>query len=175
MPNEVTFPFESINVTLKDGSAFNLKGPQVGAALQYIPTQGYPPLVKTLKEFMQNVHQPPNWENSELLLTSGSQDGISKSIELCVQEGEPVLVQNPLYTGTEIVVSSMMKFPIIFHHFATARYKTDLCNSHCCNSIARQVHIQLSMDDQLISSLERVQCHIKRNFYVIALFVTMYL
>lgn len=105
MPNEVTFPFESIKVSLKDGSAFTLKGPSIGAALQYIPTQGYPPLVKTLKEFTQHVHQPPTWENSELLITNGSQDGISKAIELCIQEGEPVLVQNPLYTGTEIIVS----------------------------------------------------------------------
>lgn len=106
MPNEVTFPFEKINVTLKDGSSFSLKGPLLGAALQYIPTQGYPPLLKTLKEFTELVHKPPNWDNSEVLLTSGSQDGISKSIEMCLQEGDPILVQNPLYSGTEAIVST---------------------------------------------------------------------
>lgn len=105
MPNEVTFPFESINVTLKDGSQFTLKGAQLNSALQYIPTQGYPPLVQTLKEFTQVIHNPPNWQNYETIMTNGSQDGISKSLEMMVEEGDSVLVQNPLYTGTEIIVS----------------------------------------------------------------------
>ncbi|KAJ3648809.1 hypothetical protein Zmor_020582 [Zophobas morio] len=104
MPNEVTFPFEKMQILMKDGTTLTLQGQQLHAALQYIPTQGYPPLVKTLKEFMQKVHQPPNWQDRDLIVTNGSQDGISKSIELCIQEGDPVLVQNPLYTGTEIVL-----------------------------------------------------------------------
>lgn len=93
-----------MKIYMKDGSALTLQGQQLNAALQYIPTQGYPPLVKTLKEFNQKVHQPPMWEDRDIILTNGSQDGISKSLELCVQEGDPVLVQDPLYTGTEIVV-----------------------------------------------------------------------
>lgn len=105
MPNEVTFPFESINVTLKDGSQFSLKGARLNSALQYIPTQGYPPLVKLLQEFTKQVHNPPNWQNYETLMTNGSQDGISKSLEMLVEEGDDVLVQDPLYTGTEIIVS----------------------------------------------------------------------
>lgn len=105
MPNEVTFPFEKMQILMKDGSTITLQGQQLNAALQYIPSQGYPPLVKTLKEFMQKVHQPPNWNDRDLIITNGSQDGISKSIELFMQEGDPILVQNPLYTGTEIVVS----------------------------------------------------------------------
>lgn len=28
---------------------------------------------------------------------------------MCIQEGEPVLVQNPLYSGTEVVVSYQKK------------------------------------------------------------------
>lgn len=104
MPNEVTFPFESFIVKLKDGSSFTLKGPLLGTALQYIPSRGYPPLVETLKNFTYQIHQPPNWEDKDVIITNGSQDGISKSIEMCIQEGEPVLVQNPLYSGTEVVV-----------------------------------------------------------------------
>lgn len=118
MPNELTFPFEKINVTLKDGSTFCLKGSQLGAALQYIPTQGYPPLLKTLKEFTKQIHEPPVWERLELLVTTGSQDGISKAIEMCIQEGEPMVVQNPLYSGTESIVSiskfiSVSKFDLL--------------------------------------------------------------
>ncbi|XP_044263879.1 aromatic amino acid aminotransferase DDB_G0287711 isoform X2 [Tribolium madens] len=104
MPNEVTFPFEKMQISMKDGSTLTIQGQQLNAALQYIPTQGYPPLLKTLKEFTQKVHQPPNWQDREILITNGSQDGISKSIELCIQEGHPVLVQDPLYTGAEIVL-----------------------------------------------------------------------
>lgn len=107
MPNEATFPFEKLNVVMKDGSSFSIKGPQLGAALQYIPSQGYPPLVQLLKEFTQHVHNPPNWDQRELMITTGSQDGISKSIEMCLQDGEPVVVQNPLYSGTEVVVSTV--------------------------------------------------------------------
>ncbi|GJQ80247.1 hypothetical protein Trydic_g23819 [Trypoxylus dichotomus] len=105
MPNELTFPFDKIDITMKDGSVMTLKGQALGSALQYIPTQGYPPLVKTLKEFTYKIHQPPIWENSELLVLNGSQDGISKSIEMCILEGEPVIVQNPLYAGIEIIIN----------------------------------------------------------------------
>lgn len=104
MPNEVTFPFEKLNVVMKDGSSFCLKGAQLGAALQYLPSQGYPPLVKLLRDFTEEVHQPPIWDQRDVIITTGSQDGISKSIEMCLQDGEPVVVQNPLYSGTEVVL-----------------------------------------------------------------------
>lgn len=109
MPNEITFPFEMINVVLKDGSSFCLQGNELNTALQYMPTQGYPALVEKLKTFTYQVHQPPNWSNTDLILTNGSQDGISKSIEMIVQEGDYVLVQNPLYTGAEIVVRTKIR------------------------------------------------------------------
>ena len=107
MPNESTFPFDKIDVSLKDGSMFTISGSLLGAALQYMPTQGYPPLIKTLKDFTLRMHTPPNWENSEILITSGSQDGISKSIEMVLEEGDPILVQNPLYAGIETIVSKI--------------------------------------------------------------------
>ncbi|XP_044746021.1 kynurenine/alpha-aminoadipate aminotransferase, mitochondrial [Coccinella septempunctata] len=104
MPNDGSFPFEAINVVLKDGSTFTLQGGELAASLQYLPSQGYPPLLKTLKEFTYFVHEPPNWQGTDVIITNGSQCGISKSIEMCIEEGVPILVQNPLYTGTEIVM-----------------------------------------------------------------------
>ncbi|KAH1006714.1 hypothetical protein HUJ05_007422 [Dendroctonus ponderosae] len=104
MPNEVTFPFQAINILMKDGSTLSLQGQQLNSALQYIPTQGYPPLLKKLKDFTQQIHNPPNWQDRDLIMTNGSQDGISKTLEMVVEEGDSVLVQNPLYTGTEIVL-----------------------------------------------------------------------
>lgn len=46
MPNEETFPFTEISIKLYDDSSFTLNDDELGAALQYIPTQGYPPLVQ---------------------------------------------------------------------------------------------------------------------------------
>lgn len=46
MPNEETFPFTEISVKLCDGSSFTLDNDELAAALQYIPTQGYPPLLQ---------------------------------------------------------------------------------------------------------------------------------
>lgn len=46
MPNEETFPFTEISIKLNDGSSFTLDERELGAALQYIPTQGYPPLLQ---------------------------------------------------------------------------------------------------------------------------------
>lgn len=104
MPNETTFPFEEIQIRLKNGQHLLLRDQELGAGLQYIPTQGYPPLVNTLKEFTLKIHQPPAWDRSELIITNGSQDGISKTIEMCVQECDCVLVPNPLYAGIEIIL-----------------------------------------------------------------------
>lgn len=114
MPNEVTFPFEEIQILLKDGQRLELRDGELSAALQYIPTQGYPPLVNTLKEFTLKIHQPPCWENCELLVTNGSQDGLSKSIEMCIQEGDPVLMPNPLYAGIESIVRILNNQYLIF-------------------------------------------------------------
>ena len=46
MPNEETFPFTEITVKLNDGVEFTLEGEELGAALQYLPSQGFPPLLQ---------------------------------------------------------------------------------------------------------------------------------
>lgn len=46
MPNEETFPFTEISIKLTDGAEITLEGADLGAALQYLPSQGYPPLLQ---------------------------------------------------------------------------------------------------------------------------------
>ncbi|XP_060536074.1 kynurenine/alpha-aminoadipate aminotransferase, mitochondrial-like [Cylas formicarius] len=104
MPNEVTFPFQAINFVLKDGLSITLQGQQLNSAFQYIPTQGYPPLLKKLRDFTYQMHMPPNWHNTDIIMTNGSQDGISKTLEMLIEDGDDVLVQNPLYAGTEVIL-----------------------------------------------------------------------
>ncbi|XP_076259720.1 kynurenine/alpha-aminoadipate aminotransferase, mitochondrial [Rhynchophorus ferrugineus] len=104
MPNEVTFPFQAMNLVMKDGTSITIQGQQLNTALQYIPSQGYPSLLKKLKEFMSQIHSPPNWEDRDIIMTNGSQEGISKTLEMLVEDGDTVLVQDPLYAGTEIIL-----------------------------------------------------------------------
>ncbi|XP_044736177.1 kynurenine/alpha-aminoadipate aminotransferase, mitochondrial-like [Chrysoperla carnea] len=105
MPNAQTFPFDSINFSLKDGSSFSIEGEELDMALQYLPTQGHPKLIKCLKDFHCRIHRPPVWHRSDLIITNGSQEGISRVIEMCIEEGDSVIVQNPLYSGTAIILN----------------------------------------------------------------------
>ncbi|XP_011879387.1 PREDICTED: kynurenine/alpha-aminoadipate aminotransferase, mitochondrial-like [Vollenhovia emeryi] len=105
MPNEKTFPFTEISVKLCDGTSFTLEGSELGAALQYIPTQGYPPLVQALREFQRRAHAPPLWERRDIVVVSGSQDGLSKALEAIIGTGDPILVPDPFYPGVEVVIA----------------------------------------------------------------------
>ncbi|XP_018340476.1 PREDICTED: kynurenine/alpha-aminoadipate aminotransferase, mitochondrial-like [Trachymyrmex septentrionalis] len=105
MPNEETFPFTEISVKLCDGSSFTLDDDELAAALQYIPTQGYPPLLQALREFQRRAHAPPLWESRDIVVVSGSQDGLSKALEAIIGTGDPILVPNPFYPGVEVVIS----------------------------------------------------------------------
>ncbi|CAL7946128.1 unnamed protein product [Xylocopa violacea] len=105
MPNEETFPFAEISIKLNDGSSFTLDERELGAALQYIPTQGYPPLLQSLREFQRRAHAPPLWESRDIVIVSGSQDGLSKTLEAIIGPGDPLLVHDPFYPGVEVVVS----------------------------------------------------------------------
>lgn len=105
MPNEETFPFTEISVKLYDGSSFILEESELGDALQYIPTQGYPPLVQALREFQRRAHAPPLWESRDIVVVAGSQDGLSKALEAIIGTGDPILVPDPFYPGVEVVVA----------------------------------------------------------------------
>ncbi|XP_076245178.1 kynurenine/alpha-aminoadipate aminotransferase, mitochondrial [Calliopsis andreniformis] len=105
MPNEETFPFKEISVKLNDGSSFALDERELGAALQYIPTQGYPPLLQSLREFQRRAHAPPLWESRDIVIVSGSQDGLSKTLEAIIGPGDALLVHDPFYPGVEVVVT----------------------------------------------------------------------
>ena len=70
-------------------------------ALQYMPTSGYPDLVSKLKEFQKKIHNPvPEvWQNSDLVVTTGSQEGLSKAFEMIFNIGDSIIVEDFVYTG----------------------------------------------------------------------------
>lgn len=64
----------------------------------------YPPLLEKLRELQWKIHRPPCWSGCEVLVTPGSQDGICKAIEMSLTAGEPIIIQHPVYSGTDCVV-----------------------------------------------------------------------
>jgi 2-aminoadipate transaminase len=66
-------------------------------ALQYGPTQGYPPLLEFLAEKGQKYGVPSLPEN--ILVTSGSQQALDLIGKVFIDEGDQVLTESPTYLG----------------------------------------------------------------------------
>ncbi len=79
-----------------------LEGKNLLAALQYLPTPGYPPLIKWLKDLQNQTHQIGTAEKppTELIVTNGSQDGLCKAIEMLVEPCDSIIVEDYVYAGT---------------------------------------------------------------------------
>lgn len=92
MPAPEAFPIrevrEACNYILKE------MGPQ---ALQYGPTEGYPPLKEYLAESMQKYGIPAVQGN--ILLTNGSQQALDLIGKVFIDEGDTIVVGRPTYLG----------------------------------------------------------------------------
>lgn len=93
-PNEATFPFSSISMTLKPivpggpEETLVIESKALGVALQYGPTAGLSGLVKWLSELEESRHKRPQDGSWRVSVGSGSQDLIYKvSAESWVSEG----------------------------------------------------------------------------------------
>ena len=88
-PNPEMFPFNNLTISVENGSPISLSGKSLQSALQYLPTNGHPNLLKQLKELQVAVHQPKDevWKNTDIVVTSGSQDGLCKAIEMMIDKG----------------------------------------------------------------------------------------
>ncbi len=67
------------------------------AALQYGPTEGYRPLRTWVQEHM--AHLGVTVPSEDVLLTSGSQQGLDLVGKLLIDPGAPVAVEDPTYLG----------------------------------------------------------------------------
>ncbi|KAB7505456.1 Kynurenine/alpha-aminoadipate aminotransferase, mitochondrial, partial [Armadillidium nasatum] len=104
LPNTDLFPFEEASIQLRDGSEIKLNKKLMSQGLQYGPTPGYAPLIMQLKNMVKNLHNPPLWENSDLVILPGSQDGLCKTFEMLLEPNDYVVTQEPCYTGTLAIV-----------------------------------------------------------------------
>lgn len=91
-PDPETFPVDVINeVTSKILSEHR------GNALQYSPTEGYNPLRVKIVERMKNYGVETFIDN--ILITSGSQQGLSLTGDVFLNEGDIVICESPTYFG----------------------------------------------------------------------------
>lgn len=92
LPAPELFPIEELiqvskEVLLTQGSS----------ALQYGPAQGYLPLRQAITHRMKNVHANVLPEN--ILITSGSQQGLDFTGRMFLDEGDVILCESPTYLG----------------------------------------------------------------------------
>ncbi|KAI9288737.1 pyridoxal phosphate-dependent transferase [Umbelopsis sp. AD052] len=97
-PNKATFPFASMQVTLKDGSQLSIDQQLFESSLQYSATPGLPQLTDFLRELQLAEHNPPHKDFS-VSIGVGSQDLIAKAFEMVIEPGCNIMLENPSYTG----------------------------------------------------------------------------
>ncbi|TFK69934.1 PLP-dependent transferase [Pluteus cervinus] len=103
-PNATTFPFTSLSFTARspiDDSpeAISLTETEFAEALQYGATDGLGQLrnwIVGLQEFSHDRKHDGGWKVS---IGTGSQDLIYKAVAATVNQGDPVLVESPVYAG----------------------------------------------------------------------------
>ncbi|KAK3925384.1 Kynurenine/alpha-aminoadipate aminotransferase, mitochondrial [Frankliniella fusca] len=105
MPNPSTFPFAEVSVKMKTGEEFTLAGSDLDAALQYQSSTGIEALRGVLQELIDEDHGVQDWDTRCVLVSSGSMDGIARAMDMLVNEGDPVVVQHPLFVGIETMLS----------------------------------------------------------------------
>lgn len=91
-PAPETFPWDEFAQI-----AAELLGSRDGAVLQYGPTRGYRPLLDTLTGIMR--HRGVATAADELLVTTGSQQGLDLVGRVLVDPGDVILVELPTYVG----------------------------------------------------------------------------
>jgi len=106
-PNPQMFPFKQLKLEVPGGSPIVLEGPSLQAALQYLPTPGHPGLLRHLRSLQEEEHRPPQevWANTDMVVTTGSQDGLCKAMEMMLEQGSSVLVEDFVYSGTLSIIN----------------------------------------------------------------------
>lgn len=103
LPAPELFPVEQMKDV--DLAILEKEGKQ---ALQYSTTEGYVPLRKQIAARMKSVFQT-DCTYEDLIITAGSQQGLSLCGQLFLDEGDVVLVESPTYLGA--ITAFNVNFP----------------------------------------------------------------
>jgi 2-aminoadipate transaminase len=100
-PDPTTFAWEDYRAI-----AVQLLASKDGAVLQYGPTRGYRPLLESLMAIMasRGIHATVD----DLVITTGSQQGLDLVARLLLDPGDVVLVELPTYTGAMMAFRNAM-------------------------------------------------------------------
>ena len=93
MPNNEIFPVEIVEELWR-----NLPRNIKQAAFQYGPTSGYPPLLASLKEYLQSKGLPVD-ESQDLLITTGAQQAINLVTKVLIDPGDRIITEYPSFIG----------------------------------------------------------------------------
>ena len=91
-PAPDTFPWDEFSAM-----AAELLGSREPGVLQYGPTRGYRPLLDTIASIM--AHRGIATKLEDLLVTTGSQQGLDLVARVLVDPGDVILVELPTYVG----------------------------------------------------------------------------
>ena len=92
MPNNDLFPINGINEIFN-----NLPDDLRKLCFQYGPTSGYPPLVKSLENYL--LKKGLDITDNQILITTGSLQAISIITQEFVNAGDVILTENPCFVG----------------------------------------------------------------------------
>ncbi|EIM85740.1 PLP-dependent transferase [Stereum hirsutum FP-91666 SS1] len=117
-PNASTFPFTSLSFTARsptdpsDNQQFSLTEPELNEGLQYGMVEGQTGFNRWLAELQETEHKRrydvgEGGENWRLCVTTGSQDGLYKTIHALVNPEDPVLVESSVYAGVLPIFDSL--------------------------------------------------------------------
>jgi DNA-binding transcriptional MocR family regulator len=93
MPSNDIFPVEVIGELWN-----NLPVATKQAAFQYGPTSGYPPLIESLKGYLQAKGLPVD-TSQRLLITTGAQQALNLVTKVFIDPGERILTEYPSFIG----------------------------------------------------------------------------
>ncbi|KAG0232797.1 hypothetical protein BGW41_001731 [Actinomortierella wolfii] len=96
-PNSSLFPFEGISIQLKSGESLSVDKDVLADALTYGPSDGLPQLTSWLKDLQKQEHSPPR--DFAVAIGSGSQDVLTKALDMMISPGDSVLFESPGYVG----------------------------------------------------------------------------
>ncbi|KAG7155962.1 Kynurenine/alpha-aminoadipate aminotransferase-like 3, partial [Homarus americanus] len=99
MPNPSTFPVLEATFTLKESHRINITPQLMAQALQYSLSSGFPPFVAQLEELTEKIHAPPDVCERQVVVTVGSEHGLSMACGMLINPGDAVLFQEPTYPG----------------------------------------------------------------------------
>lgn len=91
-PSPTLFPIDVVD-ELYGGLSLQQKQ----AAMQYGPTEGYPPLLSELKKYLQSKGM--NLDGQELLITTGAQQAVNLVAKVFLDPGDVVVTEYPSFIG----------------------------------------------------------------------------